>query len=201
MLVGKGENKMRRNCGLLYMGLMFLLTVSGGLKADQVLGQWCVNSDRTVEILGWYTEGNIDVKKTFDPDAELPGGIKGAIKIEIGKNKIDSSPSAIQLSFLYYEGVKENQKYKISFMYKISQPGQISINVIMNKKPWAELDKNTSEKVITSQGSEWQKVEMVFTATSDYKDQIRVPYLALGKLEPGTVLWVNDVKFETISEK
>ena len=32
-----GGNKMRYNCGLLYMVLLFLLTVSGDLKADQVL--------------------------------------------------------------------------------------------------------------------------------------------------------------------
>jgi hypothetical protein len=194
------ELKMKRNCSLFYIGFMFLLIVSGGLKADQILAQWNVNSDRTVEILGWYTEGNIDVKKTFDPDAELPGGARGATKIEIGKNKIGSSPSAIQLSFLYYEGVKENQKYKISFMYKISQPGKIYANVIMNKKPWSDLAENTC-LTIDAKGDEWQKAVLLFTSAYDYKDQIRAPYLALGKLEPGTVLWINDVKFEMVSEK
>ena len=191
---------MRRNCCLLYMGLMFLLTVNGDLNADQVLAQWRVNSEKAVEILGWYTEGDVDVKKTFDPEVELPGEIKGATKIEIGKNKIDSSPSAIQLSFLYYEGVKENQKYKISFMYKISQPGKIYVNAIMNKKPWSDLADNTC-LAIDAKGNEWQKAEIVFVSAYDYKDQVRVPYLSLGKLGPGTVFWINDVKFEMVSKK
>jgi len=189
---------MKRNGRLWYFGLIFILA-SGNVNAD-ILAQWCVNSDRTVEILGWYAEGNIDVKKTFDPEVELPGGIKGATKIEIGKNKITSSPSAVQLSFLYYKGIKENQKYKISFMYKISQPGKFYANVIMNKKPWSDLAENTC-LTIDAKGEGWQKVVLLFTSAYDYKDQIRVPYLALGTLKPGTTLWVNDVKFEMVNEK
>lgn len=181
--------------------LLALWVASGPLLAQvgepQPLVQWSIPTEQLpASVLFWRGEvAGLEATARAEPAAEFPGG-SGAIAVQVAGSPCDVT-TALQLCYLSRQSLGAGGTYRVSLWIKASRETEIEAAVLGDEAPWASLDGSAPRQLGAT--PEWRHYELDVTASQDHPPDVavRAPYLGLGRVAPGTTVWVAGV---TLSE-
>ncbi|MDR0931984.1 MAG: beta-galactosidase [Victivallales bacterium] len=122
---------------------------------------------------------------------------ENTLALKIISKKENALPHFKQVNFRYRQAVEKDEQYKISFVYKGTAPGNISLTVAQMDAPYKAIGKYVGRELRVSK--EWQTAEIKFHASDAFAPPLATPRLMIGHYPVGETLYIGPVKIEKVS--
>ncbi len=164
------------------------------LTAGQV---WRYDSDRDLmadRLVFWGPAGNTFERRISKTVKTVAG--ENTLELTMKETAPEAAAHTKQVNYLYQEAVKPGTRFRLTFAYRGTVPGEISCTAAQATAPFKSLAAGAGKTLAVT--TEWQEATLEFTVTEAFAPPLAMPRLMPGKYPAGGVLYIGPVRLEEV---
>ncbi len=178
------------------IGMMLLLFAAASLlRAETEVRRYAAAASLKESGVTWYAAIGHTFRPEVSTEVQTPDG-EHSLALNIVRTPADGKHFGKQVNFLHRGAVGKGWKYRITFFYKGSLPGEISYTAARQYPPYSAVGKRAGRTLKVT--ADWQKETREFTVEDEAGPPLAFPRFMVGLYPEGGTIYLGPVTVERL---